>query len=290
MVLLLLRFSLVPLLVGGATKAQSRFGERVGGRIVGLPLTSLPMLLILTLTHDPRYGSAAALSSLAGIAPQVVLFWVYAKFARRPVALALTAGCAAFVAVATVVAFAPLNALGASLLASAALAVVLRTWPERAGTTEVPDVAPRSCELPAPVEVGAEIGYLARLGGLLGSSKTALRIASAGLFALAVDLAAGLIGPRLAGLATALPVVAIVMIGFTAIERDDRAAAQFAHGVALGSYSVVAALAVVAVALPSLGTAPAFMAAVVAALAAQFLPDVVRRLGSELEGAARSAR
>ncbi len=55
------------------------------------------------------------------------------------------------------------------------------------------------------------------------------------------------------------------------------AAARFLHGVLSGSFSVIAFLAVTALALPAVGTAPGFALALVAALGGQL---ALRRRGS----------
>ena len=62
--LLFVELSLAPTLILVSSLVQQRWGQRIGGLIVGLPLTSLPLLMLLSLAHGAQFSAAAADSSL----------------------------------------------------------------------------------------------------------------------------------------------------------------------------------------------------------------------------------
>ena len=67
MPLLLLKLTLTPLLVGGASIAARRWGPAIGGWIVSLPLTSGPILFFLALDDGPAFAARAAVGTLLGL-------------------------------------------------------------------------------------------------------------------------------------------------------------------------------------------------------------------------------
>jgi hypothetical protein len=253
MLVIALKLLLSPALVLGGSAAQRKWGQAVGGRIVGLPLTSLPLLFLVALTQGTHFAALAATATLAGVSAQAVLTWAYAKTARDhgPVPATILS-IVAFAVVATGADLLPLGAMAGATLATAVLALTLARWP-------VPSA-----------ERGREPGPR--------RDSTVLRMVLAGIFAVAVSAVAGPLGPRLAGLLTALPILSIVMFALT--QRDDGTAAVqvFAHGVARGTYSVVAALLALALVLPTGHVTLAFAAAILASLAAQTLSSAAARL------------
>ena len=64
--LLVLKLILTPLFVGGATLVARRFGPRIGGWLVGLPLTSGPVAFYLALEQGTGFAARAAQATLLG--------------------------------------------------------------------------------------------------------------------------------------------------------------------------------------------------------------------------------
>jgi len=64
--LLALKLILTPLFVGGATLVARRFGPRVGGWLVGLPLTSGPVAFYLALEQGTGFAARAPQATLLG--------------------------------------------------------------------------------------------------------------------------------------------------------------------------------------------------------------------------------
>ena len=83
MALLILRFTLAPLTIFIATVVQRRFGHRSGGRVVGLPLTTGPFLVLIALTEGANATSIAAHGVVAGQIMVVLFCTTYAHVCRR---------------------------------------------------------------------------------------------------------------------------------------------------------------------------------------------------------------
>lgn len=98
----LLAFKLVasPLLLVAASLAVRRWGESVGGFIVGLPLTSGPISVFLALERGPAFAQQATAGSLIATAAQAAFGLAYCRLAHRGWLAALAGGCLAFVAIA----------------------------------------------------------------------------------------------------------------------------------------------------------------------------------------------
>ncbi|HTD58974.1 MAG TPA: hypothetical protein VK672_08780 [Solirubrobacteraceae bacterium] len=63
---LVLKVALAPLLVVGVTLAARRWGPRVGGMLIALPVVAGPILLVITLEHGEVFGARAARGALSG--------------------------------------------------------------------------------------------------------------------------------------------------------------------------------------------------------------------------------
>jgi hypothetical protein len=261
MLLLTLKLVLAPLLVAGGSAAQRRWGQAVGGRLVGLPLTSLPLLFILAVAQGTRFAAAAAGATLAGVSAQAVLTWVYARAASGHGPLATTgAAVAAFAVTAGALALLSPGPVVAALLATITLGALLHYWPgavpARGDGTGRRQVRPAEAEAVVATAEG-------------GRSTTGVRMLLAGIFSLVVSELARPLGPDLAGLVTALPVLSLVMFALTHHDDGADGVEAFSHGVQRGGFSVITALLVLTLALPTGHVVLAFGAAVLASVLAQ---------------------
>jgi hypothetical protein len=246
MTLLLLRITLAPVLILAGSLAQRRCGQAIGGRLISLPLTSLPLLFLLTLSDGTGFAAGAARASLAGGVAQCAWCLAYAIAARRHrPAAALALATVVFAGLCGLLDIIALPTLVATVASAAAVVAALALWP-----------AAGPARAPAPG----------------GRSDVPIRMVVAALFTLALTESAASLGARSAGLVGAFPLLTVVLA--VATHRRDGAAAlnRFLHGVMAGSFSVVTALAVVAVALPHAGVATTFSVAVVASVLAQLIP------------------
>lgn len=216
MIFLFLKVITAPLVIVMATLVQRRFGHAVSGLMIGLPLTSLPLLWLVALSHGATFTGSMSGATLTGTVAQVVVIWVYASLATRlPPTLSMVGALAAFVVTAGVTQALHPSALVAAVLAGAGFAVALRLWPHTSST---------------PVAQGRY--------------RLALRVVLSAGFTLVVVTLAGRIGPGLSGLAAALPVMSLIMAFVTHQELGADASSRFLKGVTRGSFAYVVSMLV----------------------------------------------
>lgn len=97
--MLFLKLTLAPLLVAGATLAAQRWGPSVGGLLLGLPLTTGPIFLLLAIDQGPHFAAAATVGILFGLVGLAAFAVAYAAASSR-------AGWVASLAAATIAFFA----------------------------------------------------------------------------------------------------------------------------------------------------------------------------------------
>jgi hypothetical protein len=238
---LALKLVLTPILIAAASLAGRRWGQAVGGWLVGLPLTSGPVAFFLALDHGAGFAAAVALGSLAGALAEVAFCLAYAWSAPRGWPAALVVASAAFAVPAAL-----LQRVALPLPALAALAVVTllgALWlvPRRA-TAGVATPPPR-WDLPA-------------------------RMAITTVLVVALTELAPVLGPRLSGVLATFPVYAAILTVF-AHRAGAAAAVQVLRGLLLGLFSFAGFFLVLGASIERLGVAGGFVAATAAALAIQ---------------------
>ena len=90
-IVLALELILVPLLIGGVTLADRRWGAAVGGWLSAFPMISAPILFFIVLEHGAAFASDAAVGTLAAVLANVGFGIGYAWSATRfswPICLA----------------------------------------------------------------------------------------------------------------------------------------------------------------------------------------------------------
>ena len=237
MPLLVLKLTLTPLLVGGASLAARRWGPAIGGWIVSLPLTSGPVLFFLALGEGPEFAARATVGSLLGMAAICAFVLGYLALAQRGPLASLVAATAAYALAA--IALAPVAGLPFLLLVlgvAVALLGVLRTLPgpSAQGATRA---HPR-WDLPARVIVGTS------------------------LVVLFTTLAPSL-GPFLSGIVTTFPVYVSVLSVFEHLRAGRTGAIEVQRGLLTGLFGPVAYYTVVRYLLEPTGVAVTFSVAVV---------------------------
>jgi hypothetical protein len=249
MILLVLRVITTPLVIVMATLMQRRLGHAVSGMMIGLPLTSLPLLWLVALSHGTKFTGSMSSATLTGTIAQVVVIWVYASLATRLTpTLSLVGALAAFVVTAGVTQALHPSGLVAAVLSGAGFAIALRWWPR----TSLTPVAQ-------------------------GRYRLALRVVLSAGFTLVVVSLAGPIGPGLSGLAAALPVMSLIMAFVTHQELGADASSRFLKGVTRGSFAYVVSMLVLTELLESGRMGLAFLLAIATAIVIQL---AVQSLGS----------
>jgi hypothetical protein len=250
MTTLALKLVLTPAVMIAATLAGRRWGGAVSGWLVGLPLTSGPLVFVLTLEHGRRFAGRTAVGSLSGAIAEAAFCAGYALAPRAP----LLAASLGFAAAAVAVHAAPLAPLLA--LVPAALILALRVLPPFPARTETSVRAPR-WDLPARALVATGV-------------------------VLVLAAAATTIGARLTGLLAVYPLYSAVLATFARRHEGRAAAVGLLRGLLVGLFSFAAFYSVLALALPRIGIAAGFASSIAAALIVQAvsLRPILRRPAS----------
>ena len=271
--MIVVRLLLTPVAVLAVSLLQRRLGPALSGRVLGLPLTTGPFLVVLGLRSGPSAVASAALGAVMGELSTVALCACYGLTAQRDrpgsaVTRALGAGL--------------LAALGGAVLATAlrdvqawwvALLVIVAGWGvattlRSEGTSAIP--------VP-PLKAARRTQIVLRMG--------ITEVVVMALLGLSTALGAGL-----AGLLSALPVILSVMLPAAHRGGGAAAAVAVARNTLTTLPATTAALLVVGVTLVPLGpwvcaglTLTAFTAAngvVIGAVAAadRFAAEVARQV------------
>lgn len=241
MATILLRIGLTPVAFALVSRAQSRFGDWIGGRLIGLPLTTGPFLLAVCATSSRETAARAAAGVTGGQISVVVFCAAYAWMARRLRPLQAT-----FVSLA--VALAAMAALdsvagqwSAAVVVWLVIAGTLMLWPwpreEAAPATGI------ESPTPAPVFQRAVISTL-----VVATTTTLIPI----------------LGARPAGMISSAPIILSIMLPSTHRQSSAAGAAAMARGTIVSMAATVAFSAVLASLLPHVPIAPALLLAVAA--------------------------
>jgi hypothetical protein len=242
MLFFLLRLLLAPLAVLVGTVAQRRFGHAISGLIVGLPLTSLPLLWLVALQHGTAFASSMTGALLVGSIAEAVVLWLYARLTMHvSPTLALGGTLVAFAFVAGAVNYLKLSAILAALITAAGFALALWLWPANADDATSPS----------------------------GRSRLWLRLVLSAVFTLVIVCLAGRLGPVVSGLVDALPAMSLMMAFMTHQDHGANASSTFLRGVTRGSYSYLVAMVVLAETLRGGNLLLAFALSMGAALVVQ---------------------
>ncbi|HEY5260556.1 MAG TPA: hypothetical protein VIJ33_00410 [Solirubrobacteraceae bacterium] len=252
MALIALKLFLTPSLIGAVTLAQRRWGPTIGGLLVGLPLTSGPVALFFAIEHGTKFATAAAAATILGTAGATVFCLAYARAAvTRPWPLATIMGAAAYIPAVTMLRLIPDDFPVLSYVAICVLLLIARAAiqapPSRQTTLECR--APR-WDLPA-------------------------RMLLATALVVGLTAAAGMLGARLSGLLSPIPVYATVLAVFTHRVEGGRAAQRLLRGVLTGNFAFITFFLVLTLALHHDGTSAAFLLASLSVVVIQSIALIV---------------
>jgi hypothetical protein len=243
MPVLLLKLTLTPLLVGGASLAARRWGPAIGGWIVSLPLTSGPVLLFLALERGPQFATDASVGTLLGLAAIVAFSLAFAAASGRGPLAAIGAASVAYACAGLVL------QLGAEWpfallvgLVSAAILLAVRSLPRSTGARVA--VRHPAWDLPARVVVGT--------GLVIG-----------------LTTVAPLLGPIASGILTTFPVYVTVLSAFAFHHEGRESAIDVLRGLLTGLVGTVAFYVGVHTLVVPAGIGPAFLVAVLGTMAVQ---------------------
>jgi hypothetical protein len=241
---LVLKLTLTPILIGGASLAGRRWGSAISGWLVGLPFTSAPIALFLALDHGSAFARQAATGTLTGTLSQAAFCLAYAWLAAQfswPVAV--LAGALTFGGATALLLFLRLP-LGVLCIAIAfALVIALSLMPRR----HVPESGKRRApawDLPA-------------------------RMIIATAFVVVLTGVASLLGPQLTGLLAPFPLYAAILTAFAHRQVGATAATGVLRGLLFGLFAFAGFFATLAALIEDSGITLAFVGAALVALLIQ---------------------
>jgi hypothetical protein len=241
--ILLLKLLLTPMLIGAISLAGRRWGSGVSGWLVGLPLTSGPVVFFLALAQGASFAATAATGILAGVFSVACFCLVYSWLALRwgwP--LTLFTGWLIFAASTWGLEHVTMPIIPLYIGIIAVLALVLWLLP---GTSQQSiKTTPSWWDIPA-------------------------RMLFATVFVLCLTEFAPHLGPQLSGLLAPFPIFATILAAFTHHFQGGAAATPLLRGVLLGLFAFASFFLIVALLIVPAGLGVAFLCASVAALSVQ---------------------
>lgn len=242
MSLLVLKIVMAPLLLAVCSYAAWRWGAAVGGWLLGLPLISGPVSLLLLLEHGPGFAESAARATLLGLLATAAFCAWYALLARRTRWwLTLPLAYSACLAVAWALMF-------VDLPVAWAVALVLTV----VATLSAAVRPPQAC------------GPVRKPGG----AALAAKMIAASAVVVGITTGAGYLGPHLAGLLAPLPVLLAFMTACSHRSSGHDAVRGLLRGALSGTLGGVAFFSVVALGLGVVAPALVYAVALLFALAA----------------------
>jgi len=248
---------LTPVLVVLCAIATRRWGETVGGLLLGLPITSGPLSVFLFVEHGRSFAENSARATLLGLLAAAAFCLSYTLIANGR-SWWLSLGVAGAVCLGSVALLSQVHlglALSMGIVAVILLLLASTSRDQR------------------PARPLSERAPLAR-------GQLAKRVVLASTIVVGITLSAGALGPVAAGLLAPLPVL-VALMAVSEHRRGDRVAAVgILHGAVLGLWGAAAFFGSVGLLLPEFGPLLTYTvatgAALVAGVASQGVPRVRR--------------
>lgn len=244
-IILALKLSLVPSLIGAVTLAGHRWGPGVAGWLSAFPVVSGPILFFIAMEQGPSFASNAATATLSAVLAILVFGASYAWAAlyfswKGSLALSFLAY---FFAVACLNTWAPSLLLAAPAVV-AALIIAPRFYPKATAS-----VMPAKSPPPR--------------------SDIIWRMAAGAVLTLAVTYFASSLGSRLSGLFAMFPVIGSVLVVFSHRLFGGAFVVLLLRGMVLGYFAFATFCFSLSLALASLSIGYAFLLAIVLAVICQ---------------------
>lgn len=250
MTLLAAKLLAAPLLILWCSLAARRWGDAVGGWLVGLPLTSGPVALFLALEQGPDFVVQSSAGSLVGVAGQAFFCMAYGAMAATGWPAALVAGTLAYVASVGILVPMHLSHAVILVLCFAALALALLSLPRR---------QKRGVRVPHPWwDLPA-------------------RMVTVTVLVIVLTSLAEVLGDRLSGVLPTFPVMAMALTVFAHRIQGSASAIEVLRGMAASLYGFAMFFLVLGRVIAGVSLPVAFAAAIAAALLTQAVSWQVMR-------------
>jgi len=242
--ILVLKLILAPVIIGSASLAGRKWGPAVSGWIVGMPLTSGPVIFFVALSHEKAFAANAALGVLSGglslVAYALTYSWLAVKF-RWQISIA---GSLLVFSISTALlqnfTFPLLPIFG---MVCAALGVGLWLMPKDVVEKES-EAKPSVWDIPARIFIGTS--FILLLTGI-----------------------APFIGSRLTGLLTTIPLYVTILTIFAHRNQGPAAAAHVLRGLLYGMFAFTGFFITLSLLIERVSVAAAFGMAILIALIVQ---------------------
>jgi len=241
--ILVLKLFLAPIIIGSASLAGRKWGPAVSGWIVGMPLTSGPVIFFLALSHDAGFAANAALGVISGGLSLVAYALTYAWLATRfRWYVALLGSFTIFAISTTLLQNVTFRLVPIFLVVCAAIALGLYWMPDQA--VEEGDARPGPWDIPTRILVGTS-------------------------FILLITGSASFIGPRLTGLLTTIPLYVTILAIFAHRHQGPAAAAHVLRGLLYGMFAFAGFFITLSILIERVGISVSFLSAITVALLIQ---------------------
>jgi hypothetical protein len=244
--MIFLKLTMAPVLIGLVSLAERKWGAIVSGLLVGLPLTSGPVLFFLALEQGKSFSARTSVASLMALVALAGFASAYVRVSRThgwiPSLLAATGTYLVISACLMKLPFLPVG--WAFPIACVALLLALFGFPRQS-----------ALNLEFKISSGREIG---------------LRMVTAAALVFLLTSLASLLGPVPSGLAAMLPVYTSILAVFNHMKSGILALAVL-KGAVTGAFGSAVFFVIVASAQGRLTTGRCFVSAALAAIAVQAL-------------------
>lgn len=249
--ILALKLILAPLIIGSASLAGRKWGPAVSGWIVGMPLTSGPVVFFVALSQGVSFAESSALGVLNGGISLVLYTLTYAGLASRfPWQVSITGSLLVFListfSLQTITI--PLFTIIPILIL--AITTTLTLIPN--GKAEEGNKKPNQWDIPIRVLIGTS--FILLLTGI-----------------------APFIGSRMTGLLTTIPLYVSILSVFAHRDHGPAAAAHVMRGLLYGMFAFTGFFTVLNLLIEQISLGLAFGAATATALAIQGVTLLVLR-------------
>jgi hypothetical protein len=236
----LLKLILAPLIIATATLVARRWGQIIGGLMVGLPLTSGPVSVFFAVEQGRQFAANAAIDSMLGLIPVAVFCTGYVRNSKRfPWYLTAILSIGLYLVTVWLISFTAPSLRVTSILVPSILCLALLIL-GRLDQTKVSISSPW-WDLP-------------------------LRMFIASGLIITITTAASSLGPKWGGLLSPFPIFTFVMATFSHYQGGATAASRLIRGVLLGLFSYTAFFLVVALLVDRANLFIAYSLATVTAL------------------------
>ena len=241
--ILALKLILAPVIIGSASLAGRKWGPAVSGWIVGMPLTSGPVIFFVALSHDVVFAANAALGVISGGLSLVAYALTYAWLATRfRWYVAWIGSFVVFAISTTLLQSVTLPLIPIFLVVCAAIVLGLSLMPTE--EVEEGDAPFGRWDIPSRIIIGTS-------------------------FILLITGSASFIGPRLTGLLTTIPLYVTILAIFAHRHQGPAAAAHVLRGLLYGMFAFAGFFITLGLLLEKAGITVSFLSAIVVTLAIQ---------------------